>query len=681
MKAVIGFLNKRIKLSEKAGKAVGIVFSMLFAVSLAVFCYLSLKLSIILCVAVFLLICIPFIVFKYYRLINNNTVILHFVCMAAAVYLAFINGEAFILDSQQLQILSYAASGLTFLCFFEFIAGLIMNFSGGKNYPENFSKALLCVFPMFFTAIVYIPSEMFLNNCMEFHYNYIDFAPYIFIKTAIFTFVLSVIVCSFDAKGFDILTKLAAGITLCIYCQYMFMNNDLSPEIGAATDWSALTVQMIVNAFIWLLLIILPFALGFILKRINYVKKHKLLLNLHITTTAFLGAIQLASLIVLITLSFDTLSSNVVSLHNEEQFTVSGNKNIITIIVDAGDQEYFDRARTEQPERFECLKDFTIYTNTCMMYDSTHYSIPQMLTGETSYPEGDGTEWQKNIWQSERAKAFYTRLHDNNYKVNVFGDFLYDYNPLYGKADNLRAVTSEDITIDYERLFQSIDNLAAYRFLPLAAKSPFEPLGDSINSPVNISNKCIYYNKPFLEALDLKKSDDSLNYFIVEHVIGTHRFNPPLDQAINESLDIINRYIAQLKELGLYNDAAIIITADHGEHTKPGNTPIFFMKTPGEEHDEIKYNEAPIYHTDYLASCLRIGGLWQDGDEELFGRAVTDIPENEQRTRLVFARCWYDRADEDGRTAYGYYYTGDRYELERREKSDDPDITLRLSGF
>lgn len=683
MKTVIEFLDKRIKLSDKAGRIVGWVFTILFAVSLALFGYLSLKMDILICAVLFIIICVPFLVFKYYRLIFNNTVILHIVCLAAGTFFAFLNNRAAVGEILQFRIWAFIFSDFAFFCFLESISGFIMNFSGGKTHSEYFKEALFCTFPLFLTAFFYIPSETFFNNRQEFQYSYLDFGPYIFIKTALFIFILSVIMCSFSRKGFETIAKLAVGLALCCYCQYMFMNGDLSPEIGTLTDWSTLTVQMIINAVIWLILLVLPFVISFAVKKIPALKNNRYALSIHSIVTAFIGVVQFVSLIAAAAISPEIITDySAAKLNSEEQFTVSGKRNIVTLIIDAGDQAYFEEAYRTQPEKFECLKDFTIYTNTCMMYDSTYHSIPEMLTGARDYPEGDGIEWRRTVWESERCRTFYSRLHQNNYKVNFYGDFLYDCTPASESADNINEVKRDEIILDSIQLFQNVDSFAAYRYLPIFAKKGFEPDIATINDAVYIPYQCLHRNEEFLEHLDLEKADNDYDYFIVEHVLGTHRFNSDLNKAINDSLEIMNRYISQLKELGLYDDAAIIITADHGEHDKPGNTPIFFMKAPGETHDSFVYNNAPIYHTDYLATCLKLTGLWQEGDEELFGRAVMDIPEDEQRTRLVFARYWYGHDNPDyAKDAFGYYYTGDRYELERREKYDDPDIILHLKTF
>jgi predicted AlkP superfamily pyrophosphatase or phosphodiesterase len=67
-------------------------------------------------------------------------------------------------------------------------------------------------------------------------------------------------------------------------------------------------------------------------------------------------------------------------------------------------------------------------------------------------------------------------------------------------------------------------------------------------------------------------------------------------------------YIGELKKAGLYDDATIIITADHGlnpgqidalhtagvECDETKSNPIFFIKKKGERHEELLPDSKPV---------------------------------------------------------------------------------------
>lgn len=689
MKAIIGFLDKRIKLSDKAAKAVGIVFSALFAVSLAVFCNLSLKMDIALCAVLLLATGVPLIMFRLWRTIFNNTILIH--CII--VLFTFLIGSR-IVDIEfenptEVIVVITAACSAAFFGFFEVLAGVFMDFSGGETHPENFTRAALYSLPLFFITAVYIPSETYFNNFTDYSYVYSDFFPYLFIKAFILTVTTAVFLCGMSEKAFKGTTRFICGLTLAVYAQYMLMNGSMPRTLGDPMDWDALAGECIVNSIIWVCIVLLPIIAGLIADRIPKLKNSRAAGNAHNYVSLFIGGIHILTLAALIlTTPVDLFNYNIVGLSNEEQFTVSRNKNIITIIIDMADQDFFAEANETNPEKFDCLRDFTYYTNACMMYDSTYLSIPQMMTGSEEYPDNFASnEWKYNVWNGERSNEFYSRLRSNGYTAHIYGDFANDYTELEGRFDNTIHITKEDVSIYKPLLYGTIDMSSRFRYMPLTIKRYFEEeMSFYWVDGVSIPEQSIIHNRLFMDAMDLKTSDTDNNYFIVEHILGTHGYTGTLKQETLDCLDLVDMYLSQLKELGVYDDSVILITADHGEHDKDSNFPIFYLKEPGETHSETLYNNAPVWFTDLLATYLKASGMWRDGDEKIFGRAAQDIPEDEIRERIVFQRSEY-KIGEIGHllpvpgTMYGYYFTGDKYALAEREHSAPPDKEIKISIY
>lgn len=689
MKAIIGFLDKRIKLSDKAGKVFGIVFSVLFAVSIALFCYLSLKMSIVLCAVLFFITGVPFIYFRLYRTVFNNTILIH----------TLIAGITALIDSRIIEIefertaemiaVITAAGSVTFFGFLELLIGAVMDLTGGETHPEHFAKAALYSLPLFFIAAVYIPSETYFNNFNNYSYIYSDFFPYLLIKTLILVFITAVFLCGMSEKAFTAGTRFICGLTLAVYAQYILMNGSLPTTLGDPMDWDALAGECVVNAAVWIIIIALPFIAGAVINRIPKLRGSVHAQNAHNYITLFAGGIHLLTLITLtITTPVDLFDYNIVSLSNDEQFVVSKNKNIITFIIDMADQDYFAEAYETNPEKFDCLKDFTYYDNAVMMYDSTFLSVPQMLTGAEERPENYASnEWKYNIWNSERSTEFYSRLHDNGYTVNIYGDFANDYTELQGKADNTLRIQKKDVSIYKPRLYATIDTSSRFRYMPLAVKRYFEEdMSFYWQDGVTIPNQSITHNGLFMDALKLNKSETENNYFVIEHILGTHGYTGEIRQETLDCLDIISEYMSQLKELGVYDDSVILITADHGEHCKDANFPIFYLKESGETHDETLHNSAPVWFTDLPATFIKSAGLWKDGDESIFGQAAQDIPEDEARERFVVQRVEYYIGEYGHElpvpgTMYGYYFTGDKYDLAEREHSNPPDIEIKVNIY
>lgn len=616
--------------------------------------------------------------------------IFHIISLCISAYTAFSLYSYF---EGSLVSRAFAAASAVYLVYF--ITAILFSVLSDKQTDEapekgRFLKAAAAFMPLLITVVVYIPSETYFNNRKDYLHVFFDFAPYILIKTVVFTLIAGFTACALNRRLFRILSSLLIGLTLCVYCQYVFMNGDLPSTVGTEIDWDKLRGKMILNAVIWVVLLTLPLIYMLVSSRIRVLKNSSAAANVPYVLCAFIGGIQLLSLIMLIFTTNGTLVSHErYVLLDDEQFTVSGKKNIITFIIDAGDSDYFEAEAEEHPEKFEFLKDFTYYNNACMMYDSTNLSIPQMLSGSTKAPEDNVYEWYENIWSTDTCREFYSRLHENNYKANVFGIFSYTYAPLNGIIDNCAYAHEETVEVDKLSLNKVMNKWSAFRYMPLIFKKSYEPVpnedGNIVRMPI-----CNITNDYFCDSLDLKISDSDQNYFIVEHTEGTHSSAGRVKPTREITLKILNKYIDQLKGLGVYDDAVIIITADHGEHVKPDNMPIWYIKPAYAHNEKMQTCSAPIHHTDYLATCLEALGLYREGDSELFGRSIFDIDENEQRERLVFQReefpyvgklDWKKWSDSFHPGAlYGYYFTGTKKELAEHEKTSPPDILIELDS-
>ena len=308
-----------------------------------------------------------------------------------------------------------------------------------------------------------------------------------------------------------------------------------------------------------------------------------------------------------------------------------------------------------------------------------------MLTAARVYPETTLDEWIGKIWSDEPAEEFYSRLHENGFKVNLFGNLGIDFRHLEGKTDNSVSIGNDELRIDRKALYHAVESIAAFRYLPLALKQFSMPDAHLGNDCIDTSYYCIDDNREYLDNLHLVLSDEDKNYFIVEHIMGTHEFTAPYYVETVDCLNIFNEYIRQMKELGIYDDSVIMITADHGDHAKPDDMPIWYIKKAGAHGDKMGYCSAPVHHSDYLATCLNALGLSEQGDEEIFGRAVFDIAEDEKRERIVFQRKYfcddsvYDpELDPSHGYFFGYRYTGNKNDLVSHEKSDPPDEIIDI---
>ena len=337
--------------------------------------------------------------------------------------------------------------------------------------------------------------------------------------------------------------------------------------------------------------------------------------------------------------SKEELESGYLYLSGDEQFLVSKNKNIITLILDAADTQYVTKLLKNNPSAFEGLEDFTLYTNTCSVFDSTFQSMTQIYSGFTTLPTYGVAAWNEDAWGTEMSKEFYNRFHKAGYKMNFFVDADWELRHLLGRVDSV-AINDEPV-----------DGRDFY-----------------------------HVNYGFADKVDtLTTAEDDYNYFIVQHLWGAHK---PIDMdtfpdQMEYLFNIMKDYLDMLKELGVYEDATIIIMGDHGSHdlyNYPDSTPLFMIKEPGAHHETIKATTTPIYFTDLMATYLVNAGLYnEETDKELFGSSIYDFDENSVRERTANYRSYNENYPYSPKSplchAYGYNviysytYTGNSMNL------------------
>ncbi len=524
---------------------------------------------------------------------------------------------------------------------------------------------------LLFTLLVYLPCDNYFNNITEFNYPVTDFLPQLIVKLFIGLIILGILGVFVGSKAADILMCVFLGLTICVNAQYMFMNKNLGLMTGDEVNWNEYAQFGLITLGIWLVLLTLPFIYKKVFK--NYSKIYAII-------SAFLGGVQLLSVIILAV----TAGSNIFyyrndSLDGREQYSVSGKKNIVTFVFDAADNIFFDEILENSPDAFDGLEDFTLYRNTCSVHDYTLASMTQMFAGAEGCPMYDTDSWLKSAWSGEKAEDFYKRLHDANYTVNAFLTASIPVEYLSGKFDNATAGVVPQ-SVDKNAIEADMLKLSMYRSTPFLLKRFVNVSDVDFKGHVTFSPEFYYYDDEFKDNLKLEKSDSDKNYFIIEHLNGPH---PPCEDRIAETincLDIVKKYIGQMKEMGIYENSSIIIISDHGRHTSDFSegaaTPIFMVKSAGESFDKMRISDAPIYHEDLLATYLYEAGLYGNSDKELYGGTIFDYENFPDRERI-----WYDhRADENYpnpkgaacNVYYAYKYTGNKDDLKNAIDENKP---------
>ena len=360
------------------------------------------------------------------------------------------------------------------------------------------------------------------------------------------------------------------------------------------------------------------------------------------TVTVFLSAflllvqtVAVISLLVTNPYSVSAGARRMYVLSSEKEFSVAPGKNIIVLILDRYGNKAYENMLEEEPEAGEILKDFTFYNNANSEYNYTFPSLTHMLTMADPMVSSTTTDqYKEQAWSSNGfgcSEVFLERLHKKGYTYNFYtgsGSAIYkDASYLQGSVDNVEEMDATSYRIDHGYMFYIMTKSSLLKYAPYPLKPYLEIQSFYYDGIVSfegmdycISDNGEYYS--ILKEQGLAVDESMENALIITHLNGIH--NPltinekaesvPADTVttmqVQKGLNVIlEEYLQQLKDLGVYDDATIIITADHGQYLDTLDLqPIYFLKPAGQTRDKMSVNTAPISSGDFLPTILELTG-------------------------------------------------------------------------
>ena len=537
-------------------------------------------------------------------------------------------------------------------------------------------SAVIILLPILLYGLVG-PLEIYASNTSEFNFEVKDFYPYFVAASLLLLLIGTVILTLIPQKVSKYFEGFIFGFSFLSYIQNMFLNRKLMNADGSQMDWEALKGYSIGNLIFWIVVYAAILFLPLYGKKV-YEK-------IYLGVSAFLCILQITAGVGLLISALSVEMEEHYALSGEKQYQAAAGQNTIIFILDHYSNGVFDSCRQQYPEMEKSLKDFMYYNNAECHYSYTFPSLSHILTGAEVDCSQTPEQWKASCWQEERCKAFYQTLRENGYECNFYSDGgVYSVlgNVGYLK-DSFQNVLETEPKTDRFLLVRLFEKMTIYRYVPYILKPRFEVLTSIFQqaSSYVVENGVNYGNVAFYKGLQeqgISINQDAENAFTVIHLEGLHgprtttaeavytdrglyyddEEPTPVETAKGLSI-ILNAYLQELKEIGVYEDATIIFTADHGDEEDP--QPIFLIKEPGKQQDAMQVNSAPISLDDLQATVLELMGE----DTSLYGSSIYQWQEDSVRSR----ESWFSA---DGFQIY-------TYETDRREllqKIQDRDYTI-----
>ena len=562
-------------------------------------------------------------------------------------------------------------------------------FRGKRTFPQRLKMAALPCMALSFTLLFFGPLDLAYLSREYVTWTAFDiFLPILGIWAAVFV-CLWLFTSVIGGKAHAFLVSLWTGIAAAMYIQGAFLNPDLGTLDGHTIDWTAYRGQMAVGILIWLVILLIPHTIHAVNKR-----------GWRVFVSVLCGALVIMQGVSLTVKLLDQASEDKASgsryyLSDEDILKVGSEANITVFLLDTTNNDDVDDALAAYPDNFQLLHDFVRYDNANSKYLYTVPAIASMLTGQEWDCENVHiNDYLNDIWSSEPAASFYTQLADMGWTRNFYiplPEVVNDPAALDGIISNLTR--KEETGQINRRPLLNLYKLSCYRYFPLALKSRFLIYTADISDVVSYPNAFeSHWDFVVKSNSDTFSAGDDTKVFTFYYLHGTHkpfsldergrivhselelRYNQGYTDSCQQTAGffyLINEYVRQLKELGLYEKTGIIILSDHGhnETADDGHQPILFVHMPGEYHESIQTDHTPVTTQDsFFATVMDMAG--EDGSA--FGTRIEDTVPGERRTRIYDFDSNYPKLGNSNFNVFREYrYDGDGDDLIQKFVDED----------
>lgn len=536
----------------------------------------------------------------------------------------------------------------------DLLGKLNKNNEDDRSFLKRVSVIILPMACIGFMYLVFGVYELYFSNRNEFKFVFMDIFPISLLCFAAVLLLSFPIAFIFKGKNLDRLSVILGSISVLSYIQYAFLNKDTFIT-GEVIDTPLWIVHL--NLWFW---IAVPVVMCILCEK--KIGRDTFIKGVIIASSALI-VIQGAALPVLLSDGFSEKQNEThsgYSLDGSEQFEVSSKGNVIVFIMDTYHNGYFSDYLTKKPDSYSKYSDFIYYDDINSEVVSTTLSMPHLLTATPIDYSIPIMESNANAWKGENAELFYGSMQNDGYKVRLYTDseiYCGGVENMLGKIDNVKEFEYSYIVQKAPTYFAFL-SLSLFRYSPDFLKEAFY-LSDiryinqyTTSTSIHVQDTTswkeitksskergiVYYNDDYYSGLEKGLSTvDDTKLCIFQHIHGMH--SPYISEsgegsesdALNGCMKIFDTYINELKEIGVYDNTTIILTADHGLHSIGESSPVMLIKPAGRKADRLIINSAPgNLQSDLLPTILDCSGL-SYGPMEY---SLLDMDENMKRERL-----------------------------------------------
>ena len=550
------------------------------------------------------------------------------------------------------------------------------------TWPQRLPIALLIALAFCFTVFVVPPIEIVGGNeaSLTFGLAEIWWIPVLF--GAIATIAIALILSAFRGRAFQIALMVTASITIAAYVQALLLNANLPIADGVAMSWLDYKRDHVISIVVWAAIL----AALLLLSR----KSRERWIRPMAAVMALFIIVQGVGVASVFADSGKQPSANrpYVTADGLLNLSPTGN-NVVVFVLDTFDNEYVQRCLADDPMWLQPLEGFTYFQNNAPSMIPTCYGLPVMLTGKM--PQ-HGQDFRDYIASRYPSSTFLGDLNKAGWSVGVYSDSIseeYQTTPEQAQAvvDSIMNYHPiENANIDVVGTLLALEQLSLYRDAPWPLKPLFWFYTSDLNNrtirmPEGTDFSKVQYllnDHQLLQNIrerGLELVDDGYKGdFRFIHMQGSHypynldaqgNFTQMGTNEIEQTkgaMLIVFAYLNEMRRLGVYDDATIIITGDHGRFNKEDPLteapPLAMLVKPGKHVADamgaadykhahpsdwgLAVSDMPTEHVDMLPTVIAAIG----GDPAPYGPTVYQV-DDPNRKRIYINTLPYNNIDHD----------------------------------
>ena len=557
-------------------------------------------------------------------------------------------------------------------------AAAVESFAAAKRPAEEkpliwrtrFFWALLASGFLCLTVLIVSPVEIVASSASSLTFGLADVWWLILGSGVAAAVLLALVVSALRGRAFRVAIAVICAVGVCAWLQAIALNKGLPVADGRAVPWHDYTTITVISAAVWVCALAVAITLA-----LRVPKVFRALATALCTLIAIIQVIGAASLVINPTGGSILGNPDTIVATGEGLYTVSSKDNVIVFILDTMDSGHILNQLEDDPNLLDDFKGFTYYADSTGKMIPTHNAIPTLLSGHSMADYGDYWTWANNMYPDS---TFLDDMLDAGYELGIYSCESFWNNEtgeyLAERTINIHTASAgEGVAPDPVGTIRILWRCSFYRGSTWLLKRFFWFYTDQLNNSMIADDASVFnesapytyddarwYRNLQQEGLSVVEGGEN-GCFRLIHLLGSHEpflideyginrspFNTTEEQQTKGSLLMVSDYLQMLRDLGLYDDATIIVTADHGEwyytaeHLKHPSCPIMMIKPGGQTAEEaaadLVFSDVPVSHDDFQSTVLQAMGA-SDEVVSRYGTSILDLDDS-PRIRTYITSRW-----------------------------------------